>query len=106
MGLSRKVLALVAVRADGIGGHDVLPAPERGSEYAGPDDDAPMIGRDVTHADIDAREAHGLLAHLDHHLAVPRLLEDGVPGPAAEDIRHVVEASGPADRTRHGGSPM
>src|SRR6267143_4975642 len=67
VGFATEVLALQAVGTDGVGGGDLLPFPaaQGRAEHAGPDDDAPTVRRRLAHGDVDAADAHRLLAHFD-----------------------------------------
>src|SRR4051812_43048969 len=104
IGLAGEVLALLAVRADGVGGRDLLPfpAPEGGTEQSGPDDDAPLIGRGIADGKIDAAHAHGFFADFDDHFAIVRFIDDRVPRATAEDVGDVVETARPTTRIRWG----
>src|SRR6266566_6264751 len=98
VGLAAEGLTLLAVGTDGVRGGDLLPFPaaQGRAEHAGPDDDAPVVGGRLAYGDVDAADAHRFLAHFDDDFAVVGFIDDGVPGPAPENVGDVVQASRPA----------
>src|SRR5213595_1540174 len=50
------------------------------------------------HVVVEVRQQRvRLLSHLDDDVPVRRLLDDRIPGAAAEDVRHVVRTAGPTE---------
>src|SRR5438034_4429570 len=82
-----------------VGGDDIAPPPFQGwSEHPGAGHDAPMVWDLGPNRHVAAGQPHPLLSHLDDEVAVRRLLDDRIPGAAAEDVRHVVRTAGPTER--------
>src|SRR5574341_2191764 len=101
--LTGDILPFLAMRTDGVGGGNLLPFPaaQGRAEDARARDDAPLIGRRVAHGNVDAADAHRLLADFEHDLAVGGFIDDGVPRAPAQDVGNVVEAAGPPAGTSH-----
>src|SRR2546426_5872870 len=78
----------MAQGTDRVGGDDVTPPPraQGGSEHPGPGHDAPMVGDLGANRHVATGKAHPLLSHLDDDVAVRRLLDDGIPSAAAENV--------------------
>src|SRR5437899_7644187 len=103
VGLAGVVLPIMAQGTHRVGGADIAPPPSQGwSEHPGAGHDAPMVWDLGPNRHVAAGQPHPLLPHLDDDVAVRRLLDDRIPGAAAEDVRHVVRTAGPTERDAHG----
>src|SRR5437660_12709288 len=99
---AREVLALVAIRTDGVGRDHVLPFPaaEGRAEHTSSHDDTPAIGGGIAHGDIDAAEPDRLLPHFNDALA-GGCFDDGIPGASTEHVGDIIQTSRPPDGTAH-----
>jgi len=61
-----------------------------------------MVGDLRANRHVGAGQPHPLLSYFDDYVPVRRLLDDGIPGAAAENVRHVVRTAGPAKGDTHG----
>jgi hypothetical protein len=61
-----------------------------------------MVGHLGPNRHVAAGQPHTLLSDFDYDLPVHRLLDDGVPSAAAENVRHVVGTASPTESDTHG----
>src|SRR2546426_5899477 len=95
--------SIVAQGTNRVGGDDVTPPPSQGGpEHPGAGHNAPMVGDLGPNRHVGAGQPHPLLPHFNDDVAVRRLLDDGIPGATAENVRHVVRTAGPAEGDTHG----
>jgi hypothetical protein len=102
-GPAAKLLALVTVWTDGVGGNDVatpFPAAQGRTEYTGPHYDAPGVRLGFPDGDVDPAQANGFVADF-HDDLVAALLDDGVPRATTQNVGDVIETAGPPAGTDH-----
>src|SRR5438552_3064825 len=104
-GLAGEVLPIMTQRTNRIGGDDLTPPPssQSGPQHPGARHDTPVVGGIGPNRHVGSRYSHPLLSHFDDDISVRRLLDDGIPGAAAQNVRHVVRTAGPTESDAHGG---